>query len=122
MMMRIRIILPATALWVASSSCCSARAMAVRKCLKCFKLFRVFRERALFVRGVMRPYFQWARRGRGEALVSCLGELAKISWYILPLVMMALRHYHRAGFEPHCASPFKKWVNVPRILGEAARA
>jgi hypothetical protein len=31
---------------------------------------------ALFVRGMIQPYFQWARRCRGEAFVSCLGGLA----------------------------------------------
>jgi hypothetical protein len=29
---------------------------------------------------------------------------------------------HRAGFEPQRASPFKKRVEAPEVLGEAARA
>jgi len=43
-----------------------------------------------------------------------------ISWCILSLVKMNLnRHY--ADFEPQRASPFRKWVKAPRVLGEAAR-
>jgi hypothetical protein len=34
--------------------------------LEMLPFFRVFRGRALFVRGMMHPYFQWARRGRGR--------------------------------------------------------
>jgi hypothetical protein len=50
----------------APSSYCSVRAMAVRTCSKFCQLFRVFLGRALYVRGVMHPYFQWASRGKGR--------------------------------------------------------
>jgi hypothetical protein len=48
---------PTPALWRASSSYRPVRAMAFRKCSKCCQLFRAFRVRALFVRGVIHPYF-----------------------------------------------------------------
>jgi hypothetical protein len=72
---------PTPALWGASSSYRPVRAMAVRKCSKCCQLFRVVRARALFVRGVMHPYYKWARRGRGEALVSYLDGLALMEFH-----------------------------------------
>ena len=54
------------ALWGASSSYRPVRAMAVRKCSNyCCQLFRVFRGRALFVRGMMHPYFSVDRRPGG---------------------------------------------------------
>jgi hypothetical protein len=89
MMARIRIIqrckrgrfAPTPALWGASSSYRLARAMAVRRCSKCHQLFREFYDRALFVRGVVHPYFQLTRRGREEALVSCLDGLALLEYY-----------------------------------------
>jgi hypothetical protein len=37
------------------------------------------------------------------------------------LVKKTLRR-HRAGFEPQRGSPFRKRVNAPQVLGEAARA
>jgi hypothetical protein len=52
------------------------RAMAVCKCSICCQHFRVFSERALFVRGVMNPYFFVGPSKQREALVSCLDGLA----------------------------------------------
>jgi hypothetical protein len=48
---------PTPALWGASSAYRPVRAMAFRRCSKCCQLFRVFRERALFVRGMIYPFF-----------------------------------------------------------------
>ena len=45
------------------------RAMAVRKSSKCCQLFRAFRGRALFVRGMMHPYFSVGPSRQREALV-----------------------------------------------------
>jgi hypothetical protein len=72
---------PTPALQRANSSYRPVQAKAVRKCSKCFQIFRVFRERALFVRGTAHPYFQWASRGRGDVLVSCLDGLALLEYY-----------------------------------------
>jgi hypothetical protein len=74
---RIRIILRYTrgrfaltpALWLASFSYRPVRAMAVRKCSKCCQLFRAFRGRALFVRGMIHPYFSVGPSRQREALV-----------------------------------------------------
>jgi hypothetical protein len=125
MMTRIRIIhcftqgrfAPTPALWGASSSYRPVRVMAVRRCSKCCLLFRAFRGRALFVRGMMHSYFQWARRVRGSRRAGSSG----ISWRIHSLVTKTL-HRHRAGFEPQRASSFMKRVEASQILGEAVRA
>jgi hypothetical protein len=78
MMARIRIIqrgtrggfAPTPALWRAFSSCRPVRAMAVRKCSKSCQLFRAFLGRALFVRGMMHPYFSVGPSRRKEASVA----------------------------------------------------
>jgi hypothetical protein len=55
--------------WGASSSYRPVRAMAVRKCPECCQFFRAFRGRALFVRGVMYPFFSVGPSWQREALV-----------------------------------------------------
>jgi hypothetical protein len=70
--------------------------MAVRKCSACCQLFRVFRGRALFVQGVMHPYFQWA--------FGCPGGMALLESHgAFTLLMRKTLHRHRAGFEPQRA-------------------
>jgi hypothetical protein len=112
---------PTPALWGASSSFRPVRAIAVRKCSKCCQLLRVFRERALFVRGMMHPYFSMGPRRKREALVWLPRRAGSsgISWRIHYLVKKSL-HRHRAGFEPQRASPFMKRVKASKNLGEAA--
>jgi hypothetical protein len=107
-------------LWRASSSYRPVRAVAVRKCSKCCQHFRVFRGRALFVRGVMNPYFSVGPSRQRETLVWLprrVGSLG-IPWRIHSLVKKAL-HRHRAGFDLQRASPFMKSVKASQILGEA---
>ena len=67
---------PTPALWNASSSYRPVRAMAFRMCSKCCQLFRAFRARALFVRGVMHPYFSVGPSRQSEAQCGCPGGLA----------------------------------------------
>jgi hypothetical protein len=131
MMTRIRIIqrctrgrfAPTLALWRASSSYRPVRAIAVRKCSKCFQLSRAFRGRALFVRGMMHPYFSVGPSRQSEALVWLPRRDGSfgITWSIHSFVKKTL-HRHRAGFEPQRASSFMKRVKASQILGEAARA
>lgn len=121
MMMRIRILqrckrgrfAPTSASWRASSSYPPARATAVRKCSKCCQLFRAFRGRALFVRGMVHPYFSVGSSGQVEAFVFCLRRAGSsgISWRILFLVKKT-PHCHRVGFEPRRIS-FKKKGAIP---------
>jgi len=123
MMTRIRIIqrctrgrfAPTAALWRASSSYRPVRAMAVRKCSKCCQLFRAFRGRALFVRGMMHPYFSVGPSRQREALVWLPRRAGSsgISWRIHSLVKKAL-HRHRAGFEPQRASSFMESGKPPK--------
>jgi hypothetical protein len=87
MMTRIRIIqrytrgrfAPTPALWGASSLCRPVRVMAVRKRSNCCQLFSEFRGCALFVRGLMYPYFSVGPSREREALVCCLDGLVKSS-------------------------------------------
>ena len=82
------------------------------------QLFRAFRGRALFVRGMMHPYFSMGPpRQRLPRRAGSFG----ISWRIHSLVKKTL-HRHRAGFEPQRASSFMKRVKASQILGEAVRA
>jgi hypothetical protein len=47
------------------------------------------------VRGMMHPYFQLARRGRGEALVPCLDGLALVEYHgVPPPLVKATLHRH----------------------------
>jgi hypothetical protein len=142
-----------TALCGASSSYRPVRAMAVRKCSKFCQLFRVFRGSALFVRWVMHPYFSVgpSRQRRGTRVLPQRAGSSRKSWRIFFFVKKT-PHYHRTGFEPQRASPFRssqvklilspkqrakpktsarktgssmafrKWVKAPRILGKAVRA
>jgi hypothetical protein len=107
----------------ASSSYRHVRAMEVFKCSKCCQLFRLFRGRALFVRGVMNPYFSVGPSKQREALLWLPRRAGSsgILWHIHSLVRKTL-HRHRAGFEPQRASPFMKSLKASQILGEAARA
>jgi hypothetical protein len=79
---------PTPALWGASSLNRPVRAMAVRKCSKCCQLFRAFLERALFVRGMMHPYFSVGPLTQREALVWLPRRAGSsgISWRIHYLV------------------------------------
>jgi hypothetical protein len=114
---------PAPALWKASFSYSPVRAMAARKCLKCPQLFREFRARALFVRGVLHPYFSVGPSRQREALVCCLDGLAILEYHgAFSRWRRRLLRRNRAGFEPQRASPFVKRVKGPQILGEAAGA
>ena len=85
--------------------------------------FRLFRGRALFVRGVMNPYFSVGPSRQREALLWLPRRAGSsgILWHIHSLVRKTL-HRHRAGFEPQRASPLMKSLKDSQILGEAARA
>jgi hypothetical protein len=113
---------PTPALWGAFSSYRPVRAMAVRRCSKCFQLFRAFRGLALFVRGMMHPYFSEGPSKQREALVWLPRRAGSsgIPWRMY-LVKTAL-HRHRTGFEPQRAWSFMKRLKASKILGEAARA
>jgi hypothetical protein len=114
---------PTPALRGASSEYRPVWAMAIRKSSKCCQLFRAFRGRALFVRGMMHPYFSVGPSRQREALVWLPRRAGSsgISWRIHSLVKKTL-HRYRAGFEPQRASSFMKRVKASQILGEAVRA
>jgi hypothetical protein len=117
MMMRIRVIQRRTrgrfaltpALWGAYSLYRPVQNMAVRKCSKRCQIFRVFHGRAFSVQGDAPMFLQTDRRGRGKALVSCLGGW--LFWNIMAHPLLGEEdnmRRHRAGFEPQRSLPFRK--------------